>query len=92
MSYSIISFNLRNIYASAMDRDWRAVAEILRTERADIVAVQEVFSEFPIKHLCRQMNVDKGALCPIGGIVWFHARRAEMVAEKDKPFFGMHGV
>lgn len=57
MSYSIISFNLRNIYASAMDRDWRAVAEILRTERADIVAVQEVFSEFPIKHLCRQMNV-----------------------------------
>ena len=57
MPYTVISFNLRNIYASAMDRDWNAVAEILRTERADIVAVQEIFSELPIKHLCRRLNV-----------------------------------
>jgi len=56
MSYTIISFNLRNIYASAADRDWSAVAEILRTERADVVAVQEILSDWPIKHLCRHMN------------------------------------
>ena len=57
MPYTVISFNLRNIYASAMDRDWNVVAEIFRMERADIVAVQEIFSELPIKHLCRRLNV-----------------------------------
>lgn len=56
MSYSVVSFNLRNIYDSAMNRDWETVAEILKDEHADIVAIQEVFSELPIKYLCKRMN------------------------------------
>ena len=57
MSYSVLSFNLRNIYDSArLDRDWDAIANIIREERADIVAVQEIFSELPIKLLCERLS------------------------------------
>ena len=57
MAYSVLSFNLRNIYDSArLDRDWDAIANIIREERADIVAVQEIFSELPIKLLCRKLS------------------------------------
>lgn len=58
MSYTVLSFNLRNIYDSArLDRDWATVASILRDERADIVSIQEVFSELPIKLLCQKLNI-----------------------------------
>jgi len=57
MAYTVLSFNMRNVYDSArLDRDWVAVSEILRDEHADIVAIQEVFSEMPIKHLCQKLN------------------------------------
>jgi len=57
MAYTVISFNLRNIYDSArLNRDWKAVAEIIRNERADIVAVQEIFSETPMRILCQRLN------------------------------------
>ena len=44
-----------------MNRDWDTVADIMRDTRADIVAVQETFSELPFKLLCRRLNV--GFLC-----------------------------
>lgn len=40
-----------------MNRDWSTVADIMRDARADIVAVQEVFSELPFKWLCQRLNV-----------------------------------
>lgn len=53
----MVSFNLRNIYDSArLDRDWDAIAKIIRDERADVVAVQEIFSDLPMKLLCRRLN------------------------------------
>ena len=58
MSYTIMSFNMRNVGGGAlMNRDWSTVADIMRDTRADIVAVQEVFSELPFKWLCSRLNV-----------------------------------
>lgn len=56
MAYTLISFNLHNVYESSLGRDWEAIAQIIKEERADIVAVQEIFNEFPIKHLCRLLD------------------------------------
>lgn len=39
-----------------MNRDWSTVADIMRDTRADIVAVQEVFSELPFSWLCSRLN------------------------------------
>lgn len=62
MSYTILSFNMRNVGGGAlMNRDWNTVTDIMRDTRADIVAVQEVFSELPFKWLCQRLNV--GSLC-----------------------------
>ena len=63
MSYTILSFNMRNVGGGAlMNRDWSTVADIMRDTRADIVAVQEVFSETPLKlQLCQRLNA--GFLC-----------------------------
>ena len=62
MSYTILSFNMRNVGGEArLNRDWNTVADIMRDTRADVVAVQEVFSELPFKWLCGRLNV--GLLC-----------------------------
>lgn len=47
MSYKIGSFNLRNIGLSAFgnDRDLKVIAEIIKKEQFDVVALQEVLSE-----------------------------------------------
>ena len=58
MSYTILSFNMRNVGGEArLNRDWNTVADIVRDTRADIVAVQEVFSPLPFKLLCAKLNV-----------------------------------
>lgn len=58
MSYTILSFNMRNVGGEArLNRDWNTVADIVRDSRADIVAVQEVFSPLPFKLLCAKLNV-----------------------------------
>ena len=58
MSYTILSFNMRNVGGEArLNRDWNTVADIVRDTRADIVAVQEVFSPLPFKLLCEKLNV-----------------------------------
>jgi endonuclease/exonuclease/phosphatase family metal-dependent hydrolase len=49
MGYKIGSFNMRNIGLSALgnnnSRDIEKIADIIRTEEFDIVALQEVLSE-----------------------------------------------
>lgn len=49
MGYKIGSFNLRNIGLAALgtksERDLKKIAEIIRSERFDVVALQEVLSE-----------------------------------------------
>lgn len=49
MGYRIGSFNLRNLGLSAMgsknERDLKKIAEIIKTEKFDVVALQEVLSE-----------------------------------------------
>ncbi len=58
MAYVVLSFNLRNIYDSAkLDRDWATIAEIIKQERADIVCLQEIFSELPVRDLCRRLDM-----------------------------------
>ena len=47
MEYKIGSFNMRNLGKSALgdERDLRKIAEIIRKEGFDVVALQEVLSE-----------------------------------------------
>ena len=49
MGYKIGSFNLRNLGLAAMgssnERDLKLIARIIRKEKFDVVALQEVLSE-----------------------------------------------
>ena len=86
MSYTILSFNMRNVGGGAlMNRDWSTVADIMRDTRADIVAVQEVFSELPFKWLCQRLNVTSSAT---GGIGVFRGKLAETDEARDMRFYG----
>ena len=59
MGYTIGSFNLLKLYEKTVEqrrRDWKLIARIIRTEQLDLVAIQEVFSDAPIKMLHSELN------------------------------------
>lgn len=63
MSYTILSFNVRKMGESAMEqrrKDWRLIARMIHEYKADLVALQEVFSEMPVQELCRNLRMYGG--------------------------------
>jgi hypothetical protein len=73
MSYRIGSFNLKNLGQTAMgkenSRDLRKIAEIIRKEDFDIVALQEVLSEGKALSL-EQDSVKRSILYELGTSEW----------------------
>ena len=59
MSYKIGSFNLLNLTASdetKSEKDFKKIAKIIRHEKFDIVALQEVLSEDAVKQLVKELG------------------------------------
>lgn len=87
MSYHIGSFNLRDFnYANQakdgeqIKRDFYKIAEIIRNEEFDVVAVQEVNAESPLKHLCDILN-----RCRIGMNTYQYVYGADMKTKSKDP-------
>lgn len=69
MSYHIGSFNIRDFNYSnqtqdgeTLNRDFSKIAEIIIKEGFDVVGIQEVNSESPIRHLTQILNQHKNLL------------------------------
>lgn len=63
MSYTIMSFNVRKMGESAIEqrrKDWRLIARMIHEYQADLVALQEVFSDMPVQELCRNLRMYGG--------------------------------
>ena len=63
MSYTIMSFNVRKMGESAIEqrrKDWRLIARMVHEYQADLVSMQEVFSEMPVQELCRNLRMYGG--------------------------------
>jgi endonuclease/exonuclease/phosphatase family metal-dependent hydrolase len=69
VSYIIGSFNLRDFNFSnrssdgtqeQLERNFRKIAEIIVKEKFDVVALQEINAELPLKYLTNLLNANKG--------------------------------
>lgn len=80
MSYKIGSFNLYKFsYQSDKDikKDFEKIAEIIRNEGFDIIALQEVFSEDAVKYLMRFLGASEWDYC------WDSPRKSLSVQEAE---------
>lgn len=59
MTYTLGSFNIKQFnlqFNSHRSLDFRKLAEIISSEKFDVVALQEVYSELAVKHLVNTLN------------------------------------
>ncbi len=63
MSYIIASFNTLKMgeYAvSQYKKDWKLIAQIIKSHKVDIISLQEILSERPVQELQRNLNMYGG--------------------------------
>ena len=60
MSYIIASFNTLKMgeYAvSQYKKDWKLIAQIIKSHKVDIISLQEILSERPVQELQRNLRI-----------------------------------
>lgn len=95
MSYTIGSFNLYKLNLQSNEdvrKNFRRIAEIISSERFDVIALQEVFSELAVKTLVSYLGSNEWEYClppryigkPEYAFLW-RKRRLHLVEKGENP-------